>query len=112
VPVLRAGTFATIGELTSLVGPSLCRTPQWRDSLTRAATDAGVDPQRAAAETDRDDHMEGLYLKIEAGGEVVGRLKWVRPSFATAITDSGSHWADRPVIANRLADPEALYAGL
>ncbi|MBB5867046.1 hypothetical protein F4553_000425 [Allocatelliglobosispora scoriae] len=112
VPVLRAGTFATLGELTALVGPSLCRTPRWRDSLARAATDAGVDPQRAAAETDRDDHMEGLYLKIEDGGEVVGRLKWVRPSFATAIADSGSHWADRPIIANRLADPEALYAGL
>lgn len=112
VPVLRTATFATLGELTALVGTSVCRTPEWRASLARAATDAGVDPERAAAESDSDDQMEGLYLKVEQDGHVVDRLKWVRPSFATAIADSGSHWADRPIIANRLADPGVLYAGL
>lgn len=112
VPVLRAGRFDTLAQLTTLVERSLCRTADWRAVLARAATDAGVDPARAAAESDRADEMEGLYLKVEENGQVVERFKWVRPSFLTAVLDSGSHWADRPIIANRLADPQVLYAGL
>jgi hypothetical protein len=34
----------------------------------------------------------------------------VRSSFLTAILDAGGHWQDRPIIPNRLADPESLYA--
>lgn len=71
-----------------------------------------MDPARAAAETDSSDQMAGLYLKVEEHDRVVGRCKWVRPGFLQALLDSGSHWADRPIIANRLADPEVLYAGL
>ncbi len=112
VPVLAAGPFARLEQLTALVGPSLCRTPRWRDALAGAAAEAGVDPERAAAETDRADDMEGLYLKVEEGGRVVERYKWVRHGFLTAVLDSGSHWADRPIVANRLADPEVMYAGL
>jgi hypothetical protein len=41
---------------------------------------------------------------------VTGRLKWVRPTFLTAVVDSGSHWLDRPIVVNGLADPGALYA--
>jgi hypothetical protein len=112
VPVLRAGVFESVADLTALVGPSVCRTPAWRQNLRAAAADAGVDPQQAAADSDEADEMEGLYVKVEEDGRVVGRYKWVRPSFLTAVLDSGSHWADRPIVANRLADPEALYAHL
>lgn len=112
VPVLRADRFATLAQLTALVGPSTCRTPAWRESLALAATEAGVDAARAVAESDTADEMEGLYLKVEEDGQVVERYKWVRASFFTAVLDSGSHWADRPVVANRLADPGALYANL
>ena len=56
--------------------------------------------------------MEGLYLKVEDDDRVIERYKWVRTGFIQALTGSGSHWADRPIIANRLADPEALYADL
>ena len=51
-------------------------------------------------------------VKVERDGETVGRFKWVRPSFLTAIADSGTHWQDRPIVANGLADPEVLYAGV
>jgi hypothetical protein len=112
VPVLRSGSFATAAELTALVGASVCRTPGWRERLATAAADAGVDPARAAAESDAADEMEGLYVKVEEDGRVVERFKWVRASFLTAVLDSGSHWADRPIVANRLADPGVLYAHL
>jgi hypothetical protein len=112
VPVLRAGSFATLAELTSLVGPSVCRTPGWREQLAGAAVEAGVEPAQAAVETDLADEMEGLYLKVEQDGRVVQRYKWVRAGFLQALLWSGSHWADRPIIANRLADPAVLYAGV
>lgn len=110
VPVLREGTFTTIGELTGLLGPSTARTKAWRESLHAAAVKAGADPARTVVETDRGDEMEGLYVKAESAGRVVGRYKWVRAGFAQAILDSGSHWADRPIVPNGLADPAVMYA--
>jgi len=112
VPVLWSGVFDTLAELTGLVGASRCRTGTWRAALATAAREAGVDPAVAAAETDAGDDMEGLYLKVEADGQVVDRLKWVRPGFLQAMLESGSHWLDRPIIANRLLDPAVMYADL
>jgi hypothetical protein len=112
VPVLRSGPLASLEELTALVGPSTCRTPAWRDALAAAAGAAGADPGRALAETDGSDLMEGLYVKVEDGDRTVDRYKWVREEFTTAVLDSGTHWLDRPVIANALADPEVLHAGV
>ena len=109
VPVLHAGPATSLSALTAHVGPSRCRTPQWRDNLAAAAEAAGLDPLRVAAETDRDEAMEGLYLKVERDGTVVGRLKWVRPTFLTAILDAGGHWLDRPIVVNGLADAAVMY---
>jgi len=112
VPVLRSGRFTDERELTSLVGPSVCRTADWRSALAEAAVEAGVDPARAEADSDKADEMEGLYIKVEEGGRTVERYKWVRATFLTAILDAGTHWADRPIVANRLADPGVMYAGV
>jgi hypothetical protein len=112
VPVLKAGEFGSLKELTALIGPSTCRTPSWRSALAEAAAEAGVAPGEATAQTDAADDMEGLYIKVEEGGRVIERYKWVRSGFLQALLDSGSHWADRPIIANRLANPGVIYAGL
>ncbi|MFC6880887.1 MULTISPECIES: RNA ligase family protein [Actinomadura] len=112
VPVLHEGPLADLAALTAFAGPSTCRTGAWRDALREAAVAGGADPARVADETDRSDDMEGLYIKVEEDGRTVGRCKWVRPSFLTAILDSGTHWQDRPIVANGLADPEVLYAGV
>lgn len=119
VPVLHTGRVDTLAALTAMVGPSTCRTRRWRDALTAAASEGGSDPGRVVAETDMAEEMEGLYLKVEGntpdgeeGPTVTGRYKWVRPSFLTAVLDSGSHWLERPIVANQLADPAVMYAGL
>jgi hypothetical protein len=54
--------------------------------------------------------MEGLYLKVERGGQVVDRAKLVRGTFLTAILESGSHWLDRAIVPNQLRDGADLYA--
>jgi len=46
--------------------------------------------------------MEGLYVKWEADGHVLGRYKYVRQQFLQAVTDSMTHWMDRPIEPNRL----------
>ena len=55
--------------------------------------------------------MEGLYIKVEDGGQVVDRMKFVRPSFLQTVELSETHWLDRPIIPNGLAvDISALFA--
>jgi RNA ligase len=108
VPVLHTGTVPTLKALTALAGPSTCRTASWKDALTQAAQGSAA----VLRETDMSDDMEGLYLKVESGGAVVDRYKWVRPTFLTAVLDSGSHWLDRPILPNQLTDPAVMYGGV
>jgi hypothetical protein len=53
--------------------------------------------------------MEGLYVKVEEGGEVRARYKLIRASFLTTVVDSGGHWLDRPIVPNRLAAGVDLF---
>ncbi len=109
VAVLWQGAVDHLRQLQSLVGPSRFKTANWREALLTAASAAGVGREQVLAETDRERTMEGLYLKVEADGRVMQRLKWVRRSFLSAIQDSGSHWLARPIIANKLADGVDLW---
>jgi hypothetical protein len=59
---------------------------------------------------DLSDSMEGRYLKVEDGGQTVGRLKLVRRGFTQTILDGGVHWSRRPFIWNRLALGVDIYA--
>jgi hypothetical protein len=54
--------------------------------------------------------MEGLYLKEEHGGRVIERFKYVRTDFLQAVANSDSHWMDRPIEPNRLAEGVDLFA--
>ena len=109
VPVLHSGPARALEELTDLIGPSLSKGPEWRERLTEIATARGVDAERAWAETDRSDLMEGLYIKVEEDGRVVERYKFVRASFLTAVGDSGGHWLRRPIIPNQLRHGVDLF---
>lgn len=109
VPILHEGELADLDALTDMVGPSLYKGPRWREALERACAERDLDVARAWSQTDAADEMEGLYVKVEEGGEVVERYKFVRYSFMTAVTDSDSHWHDRPIIPNQLADGVALF---
>lgn len=105
VPVLKRGTFSEMKELTSLVGHSNYIRDDFRETLRKLAESAGLDPVQILGETDDRPTMEGLYLKIEDGGQVVGRLKFVRFSFLQTVLTSNSHWLERPIIPNQLARP-------
>lgn len=110
VPVMWEGVCTDPRTLPALVAGSRYKSPRWREALAEAAIEAGVDAERAARETDPSDLAEGLYLKVEEDGRVVERYKWIRASFLSSVLDSGSHWATRPIIPNRLADGVDLFA--
>ena len=110
VPVPKAGKFQRKEDLLSLLGTSCYISEEKTESLRETSEKLGLDPDRQVAETDSSRDMEGLYLKIEENGQVVERLKFVRPSFTQAVDASQSHWLDRPIVPNGLAIPaEALY---
>lgn len=106
-PVLWEGLLPSRGALESLIGPSRCKSPVWRDRLTRLRADLGL--PAADAETDPTDLMEGLYIKVEEGGHVVDRYKLIRAGFLTTVLQSGSHWLSRPIVPNQLRDGADIY---
>jgi hypothetical protein len=100
VPVLWAGVLSDPDDLLSMIGPSTCKSPDWRDRLDGQARARDLDPERVRRETDPTDHMEGLYIKVEEEGRVKARYKYVRADFLTAVVDSGTHWLRRPIVPN------------
>jgi hypothetical protein len=112
VPVLRTGPARSLSDLQSLVGPSLYKGAGWRERLTAVCSSRGLDAERVWGETDGSELMEGLYVKAEEGGRVVGRYKYIRADFLTTVLDSGNHWLKRPIVPNQLAAGVDLFGGL
>ncbi len=105
VPVLAVGEFQDKSVLLALLRPSRYITGAHIEHLREDARLLSLDPDRQCRETDASDTMEGLYIKVEEGGQVADRLKFVRPSFTQAVDASQTHWLDRPIIPNRLSRP-------
>lgn len=109
VPVLRRGTGRSLPRPGALVARALYKGPRWRDRLRQQALEHGLDVERVVSETDPADEAEGLYVKVEADGRVVDRLKWIRPGFLTAVKESETHWLNRPIVPNMLRDDVDLF---
>ncbi len=108
--VLAEGIFDSPEEVLRYLGPSRYITPDHIAHLRAAAEKEGLDPERICRETDSRSTMEGLYIKVEEGGEVTERMKFVRPTFLQVVEESQSHWLERPIVPNGLSRPvEALF---
>ncbi len=70
---------------------------------------SGAEEELSAKQTDLTGIMEGIYIKVEDGDYVTDRLKYVRASFLNTILDSDSHWVNRPIVPNCLADDVQLF---
>ncbi len=109
VRVLAEGCCEDAGEIAAWIGPSLFISSRPQESFQVQCGKAGVDFEKAAPQTDLSGIMEGIYIKVEEGDYVTDRLKYVRRSFLNRILDSESHWARRPMVANRLAEGVDLF---
>jgi hypothetical protein len=90
VPVVHQGTIGR-EELQNLIGPSQFDS-EFENPLTRCT----------------DNLMEGLYLRIEAGGSVSGRAKFVRPEFVEKVKQS-THWQHQAMVPNLLKEGVDLW---
>ena len=104
VPVIGQGIYRRKEDILSLIGHSNYITDNHIETLRRVAERHGVDPERAVRETEASTTMEGLYIKVEEGGIVTDRLKFVRAEFLQCLFASDSHWQSRPIIPNQLND--------
>lgn len=111
VPVVHKGMVKGVKGINELIRPSLYKTENWRESLRSQATSHKIDPDQAVKETEKSDFAEGLYLKQEENGKVIGRYKFVRLDFLQTILDSGSHWATRTILPNVLAKDATIFGG-
>jgi ATP-dependent RNA circularization protein (DNA/RNA ligase family) len=101
-PVLWRGAAKSVEHLQSLIAPSLYQSRDWRERLRSEAALRNQPVEFVRQQTDNSDLAEGLYIKVETAGRVIGRYKFVRASFLQAVADSGSHWMDRPILPNQL----------
>lgn len=91
VPVLHAGE-TTQEHLISLIGPSAFGA-EFENPLTGQT----------------DGRMEGIYLRIEAGGIATGRAKMVRPEFVEKVKLS-EHWQHKVMVPNQLAEGADIWS--
>jgi hypothetical protein len=110
VPVLAEGIFTSQEEMLKLLGKSCYMSDDHIAHLRHVSAQLGLDPDRQCRETDAQPLMEGLYIKVEENGQVVDRMKFVRPTFYQAVQMAEGHWLDRPIVPNALAvDTEVLF---
>jgi hypothetical protein len=108
VKVLYSGPFPGENALIGMIGPSHFITPAAPQHLRDEVTRLGWDVEKAMRQTELSGMMEGLYIKVEEGGVVKERLKFVRAEFLQVVTADG-HWQDRPIVPNRMADGAELF---
>jgi hypothetical protein len=109
VKVLFSGTLQDERELSDLLGHSHFITSGAAARLRQTAQHLGLAHDLVVAQSDVTGLMEGLYIKVEEDGVVKDRLKFVRRDFITQITDSETHWMDRPVVPNQLKEGVELF---
>jgi len=110
VPVLQDRAFESLEAVTDLVKPSLYKTSNWREVLADAAMQSNSRLDFVEKQTEDSDLAEGLYIKLEEEGVVKDRFKFVRADFVQAILDGDSHWHERPILPNRLAEGVDIFA--
>ena len=102
VPVLASGIFSNMEEILKYLGDSEYISANHIEHLRKDAEKLGLDADRICRETDASRTMEGIYIKVELGGEVVDRMKYVRASFLQTVETPQTNWLDRPIIPNRI----------
>lgn len=99
VPVLASGRFSSLEQVLAYLTNSCYISDQHLANLKKSCDMVGEDYQKILAETDQTQAMEGLYIKVEQGGQVLDRVKFVRANYFQPV-DDGS-WFKRKIICNQ-----------
>lgn len=110
VLVLYEGKLGKFEELTSFLKKSNFKSLDHRLNLKKQCEELNLSFEIAEKQTDLTNLMEGLYIKIENENEVIDRFKYVRSSFLNTISNSETHWINRPIIPNKLKENIDIYS--
>jgi hypothetical protein len=99
-PVLAQKSFKSKNEILALLQKSAYVSPDFEQNLKNACAVAGVNYEQTLLETDLTPLMEGLYIKVESGGAVTKRVKFVRNNYKQIVTQG--RWIDKTIIPNKL----------
>lgn len=110
VLVLYEGVLSNLKELTSFLGRSNFKSENCDEVFKKQCEELNLSYEIARKQTDISNLMEGIYIKIENDNEVIDRFKYVRSSFLSTISDSETHWVNRPIIPNKLKEGVDLFA--
>ena len=102
-PVLGEGKFHKLEEILLFLGDSKYISERHIENLRATSVKLGADPDLICRQSDSSRTMEGIYIKVEADGKVVDRMKFVRPTFLQTVESSDQKWLDRIIIPNKLA---------
>lgn len=98
-PILHQGVFRKVSNFAQFIGTSQFRTQHWKERMLEIAQFLNIrDP---LSHTDDSRLMEGVYVKVEDGHQVIGRIKLPRGEFEK-VRDSDL-WKRHQVLPNRLA---------
>lgn len=109
VKVLATGRFDQLSDLTEHISHSNFISGSHRMKLQELAEQQNLDVEMVLRQTDASPTMEGLYVKVEEGGYVTSRLKFIRPSFLQSVEAADGHWLNRPIIPNQLVDRVDIF---
>jgi hypothetical protein len=109
VKVLFEGKLEKKEQLYDLVTQSYFINDHHLDCLKEDCEKLGLRYETVLKETNPSNLMEGLYIKQENEEIVEDRFKFVRYDFLNSILDSETHWLDRPIVPNRLAEGVNLF---
>lgn len=102
-PVLGEGVFQKLPDILQYLATSKYISERHLENLRETAVKYGADPDVICRQTDASRTMEGIYIKVEQDGEVVDRMKFVRPTFLQTVETSDQKWLDRLIIPNKLS---------
>ena len=105
VPILFEGEIRTKGQLTDLITQSRYIAGDHIAELCALAEKMGVEREELLSLTDPSALAEGVYLKLEEGGRVSARMKFVRHGY-TQVSGIEERWHARRIIPNGLYDPD------
>ena len=98
--MLATAFFRKFNNFGQFIEKSNYKSLHWRETLQKLANEHNI--KKIWEQTDESDLMEGVYIRIEDGDKVIGRMKVVRPDFAKIRDDEGTYWLNRPIIPNQL----------
>ena len=101
--VLCEGKFQRLSDILQYLGQSKYISERHLENLRETAIRCGADADAICRQTDASRTMEGIYIKVENDGEVVDRMKFVRPTFLQTVEMSEQKWLDRVIIPNKLS---------